>query len=65
LTASDNLYEAAARRSVGELLAQLADETSTYFRQINAIWLLIATGVLRQLDSASQMPAPVAAVQER
>jgi hypothetical protein len=46
-------------------LHSLQTKISTYFRRINAIWLPTATGVLRQLDSVSQIPAPVAAVQER
>jgi hypothetical protein len=50
---------------LASFLHNLQTKTSTSFRQINMIWLLTATGVLRQLDSISQTPAPVAAVQER
>jgi hypothetical protein len=50
---------------LASFLHNLQAKASTYFRRINAIWLLTATGVLRQLDSVSQIPAPVAAVQER
>jgi hypothetical protein len=46
-------------------LHNLQTKTSTSFGQINMIWLMTATGILRQLDSVCQIPAPVAAVQER
>jgi hypothetical protein len=49
---------------LGSFLHNLQTKIPTSFGQINMIWLLTVTGALRQLDSVSQISAPVA-VQER